>query len=269
LIRAPLSTTSVLDESADAVRVTGAAWAALLILTSLPYRFAQAIFIDRLLELGGEATHYGNLLGSLARWTMGAFVISRCGRAIYARACRLATDSGEAPGAIAWRVPLAALANYLFLSAIVESITWLSLMTCLAFPLCVLLSGFAIGTMEMNEQPSIVMPFRLLAKRTRELRYAAALVLIFACALVVATINVAFAAGIGLALAEASGRVDVPRWTVLLHPDNHRFIAMIIAGGVLAIEPFWIAANVILVRKGGAVESGEELRVWFEELRRA
>src|SRR5439155_13232223 len=106
LIRAPLSTTSVLDESADAVRVTGAAWAALLILTSLPYRFAQAIFIDRLLELGGEATHYGNLLGSLARWTMGAFVISRCGRAIYARAFRLATDSGEAPGAIAWRVPL-------------------------------------------------------------------------------------------------------------------------------------------------------------------
>src|SRR5262249_5342239 len=105
LIRAPLSTTAVLDESADPVRPTGAAWAGLLILTSLPYRFAQVIFVDRLITLGGEATHYGNLLGSLAKWTMGAFVISRCGRAIYARAIRLATDSGTTPGAIAWRVP--------------------------------------------------------------------------------------------------------------------------------------------------------------------
>ena len=57
MIRAPLSTTSVLDESADAVRVTGAAWAALLILTSLPYRFAQAIFIDRLLEQPPDVWH--------------------------------------------------------------------------------------------------------------------------------------------------------------------------------------------------------------------
>src|SRR4051794_30995004 len=96
LIRTPLSTTSVLDEAADAVRVTGAAWAGLLILTSLPYRFLQAIFVDRLFTLGGEATHYGNLLGSLARWTMAAFLISRCGRAVYARATRLGTDGGAA-----------------------------------------------------------------------------------------------------------------------------------------------------------------------------
>ena len=35
------------------------------------------------------------------------------------------------------------------------------------------------------------------------------------------------------------------------------------------IEPFWIAANVLLVRKAGAAESGDDLRVWFEELQRS
>src|SRR5438477_4022515 len=51
LIRAPLSTTAVLDEAADAVRLTAAPWGGLLIITALPYRFAQAIFADRLLAL--------------------------------------------------------------------------------------------------------------------------------------------------------------------------------------------------------------------------
>jgi hypothetical protein len=44
---------------------------------------------------------------------------------------------------------------------------------------------------------------------------------------------------------------------------------MIIAGALLVIEPFWIAANVLLVRKAGAAETGDDLRVWFEELQRS
>src|SRR5690349_16215926 len=52
LIRAPLSTTSVLDESAAVVRATVTPWAALLLATSIPYRFMQIVFADRLIELG-------------------------------------------------------------------------------------------------------------------------------------------------------------------------------------------------------------------------
>ena len=46
MIRAPLSTTSVLDEAADVARLTASPWAALLILTEIPYRFLQAVFVD-------------------------------------------------------------------------------------------------------------------------------------------------------------------------------------------------------------------------------
>src|SRR6185503_12059635 len=49
LIRAPLSTTSVLDESAAVVRATVTPWAALLLATSIPYRFMQIVFADRLI----------------------------------------------------------------------------------------------------------------------------------------------------------------------------------------------------------------------------
>jgi len=34
------------------------------------------------------------------------------------------------------------------------------------------------------------------------------------------------------------------------------------------VEPFWIAAHVVFVRKAGAQERGDDLRAWFEELRR-
>jgi hypothetical protein len=50
---------------------------------------------------------------------------------------------------------------------------------------------------------------------------------------------------------------------------NRRYVLMIIAGALLVIEPFWIAANVLLVRKAGVAESGDDLRVWFEELQRS
>jgi hypothetical protein len=44
---------------------------------------------------------------------------------------------------------------------------------------------------------------------------------------------------------------------------------MTLAGALLIVEPFWIAAQVLLVRKAGAEETGDDLRTWFEELQRA
>src|SRR4051812_40313158 len=63
LIRAPLSTTSVLDETTDAVAHVAAPWGGVLILTSIPYRFLQVLFIERLDALRDSATHYGRALG--------------------------------------------------------------------------------------------------------------------------------------------------------------------------------------------------------------
>src|SRR5438094_331428 len=79
LIRAPLSTTSVLDEMSDAVALAAVPWAGVLVLTSLPYYFLQVLFLERLAEVGNAASHYGRALGALANWTLLAFVVSLWG----------------------------------------------------------------------------------------------------------------------------------------------------------------------------------------------
>src|ERR1700756_1191642 len=132
LIRAPLSTSSVLDEAADTVRKVASPWAALSIVTALPYRFAQAVFADRLIQLGTDAQHRAHYLLMLAGWTMAAFVVSRWGRLVFARAVRLAVESGRAPGAAALRVRFAALLDYLYVSLLMECLSVAMLMTCLA-----------------------------------------------------------------------------------------------------------------------------------------
>ena len=123
MIHAPLSTTSVLDEATDIVSMVASPWAAVVIATSIPYRFLQALFIDRLIEVGGDATHYGTLLGTTANLAIAAFVLALWGRAVFARACRLAASRGEPPAAEAWKVSPVALTSYIFtgtLAAIVE-----------------------------------------------------------------------------------------------------------------------------------------------------
>src|SRR2546428_4589927 len=64
LIHAPLSTTSVLDESTDIVSMVAAPWAAVVIATAIPYRFMQAGFVLRPLGMGCVASRSGNLLGT-------------------------------------------------------------------------------------------------------------------------------------------------------------------------------------------------------------
>jgi len=269
LIRAPLSTTSVLDEAADSVRTVASPWAAVLILTSLPYRFAQVVFTERLLRLGADASRYVNYLSFLATISMFAFVLSRWGRLVFARAVRLAIENGESPGREAWRIKPAVFLNYLYMSAFTELVSIATMVTCLASVCCTMLAGLAIGTAELNDHPSIVAPFRSVAKYRKTFRIVIALMLVFGCALAVAAINVGVAFGIGLWLAKSIQGWDAARWTLLLDPNNRRFMLVIIAGAVIAVEPFWIAAHVTFVRKTGAEQTGDDLRAWFEELRDA
>jgi hypothetical protein len=267
LIRAPLSTTSVLDEAADAAALT-TPWIALLILTELPYRFLQVVFLDQLFALGGEAQHYGAALQSIADLVIVAFVIAVCGRAVYARAVRLASHSGATPGREALRVPMPALLSLLVTSSVTELLFYATFMTCLAVPVLAVVRGLAIGTYELNDAPGVVGPFKLIARYGREARIAAALMLVFAVALLVAFGNVAGSFGIGMWLAGAAG-ARVARWAQLFTMHNRRFVLMTIAGALIAVQPFWIAANVLLVMKAGAAETGEDLRAWFRGLRNA
>src|SRR4051812_8302954 len=216
LIRAPLSTTSVLDESAAVVRATVSPWAGLLLATSIPYRFMQIVFIDRLIELGSKASQYGDVLRTTADVTCVAFLVSLCGRAVYARACRLASESGAAPGREALRVPLTALAGYVFVASIAEAVTYLLFVTGLGIAFGAVLPGLAIGTMESNTEPGIRGPLRRLARYGGRTRIVAAVALVFFCAFVVALLNVATLVSAILSLASTIGGWDSFRWHMLL-----------------------------------------------------
>jgi hypothetical protein len=266
LIRAPLSTTAVLDESTDLVSMIAAPWAAVVIATSIPYRFLQAMFIDRLIEVGGEATHYGTLLGTTADLAIVAFVVSLWGRAVFARACRLAAARGVPPGREAWRVSPVALASSIFTGTLAELVFYTTMWSGIGILLAAVLGGLAIGTMELNERASVFGSIRLIIRYGREGRIVTAMVFVFGCALVIALINVSAIFGLGMWLSDVFLGADVSRWAVLFSGHNRRFVLAAFAGAWIAIEPFWIAANVVLVRKAGAAETGEDLRVWFEEL---
>ena len=246
-----------------------APWTAVLILATLPYRFLQAVFFDQLLEVGPNAAHYGNLLGGTANLIVLSILIALWGRAVYARACRLAMARGAAPGREAWRVPAAALGSYVLTGSAAILIGYISLMTIVGFPVAVMFAGMAIGTMELNERLGVFAPFGQIARNARRVGVPLAFVFIFFCALLVAMVNLGASFGLGIWLASAVGGYDAPQWRLLFSGENRRFVLMLIAGALVLVEPFWIAAHVVFVRKAGAAESGDDLRAWFSELRRA
>jgi len=268
LIRAPLSTTSVLDEAADVVRLA-APWSAVIVLTALPYRFLQAVFFDQLAETGSQASRYGNLLGGTANLIVAAILFAFWGRAVFARACRLAHARGTAPGREAWSVSRAAFASYVLTGSAAFFAGFLTFFTLIGIVVAVMFAGLAIGTMELNERISIVEPFRHITRSARSLAIPAALVFVFFCALVIAFVNLAAAFGLAVWLFTAVAGFDAPHWPALFGFGNRRFALMLLAGALVVVEPFWVAAHVIYVRKAGAQESGDDLRAWFEELRRA
>lgn len=247
--------------------MTAAPWAGLLVATALPYRFLQALFFDQLLEVGGKASQYGRLLGGTANLTVVAILLALWGRAVYARACRLAMGRGATPGRDVWRVPAAALVSYVFTSSVVLLLGPLSVFTCVGVWFVSILAGLAIGTMELNERVSVLEPFRLIGRYART-GALFGLSLVFFCALFVALVNLAAAFALGVWALGALGGFDAPRWELLFTGGNRRFILLLVAGAFVTVEPFWIAAHVVFVRKAGAQERGDDLRAWFEELRR-
>lgn len=269
MIRTQLSTTSVIDDAGEVVSRAGASWAALLAATLIPYRFLQALFFDQLLEVGSDASRYGNLLGGTANMIVASVLLAFFGRAVYARAVRLALGRDSAPGREAWRVSPAAFLSYLLTASAAMFVGYLSLFTIFGFIAAVMLSGLAVGTMELNERPGVVGPFRHIMRYTQRVGVPLALVFVFFCAFMVAFVNLGAAFALGQWLISSIGGFDAPHWNLLYGLGNRRFTLMLIAGALIIVEPFWIAAHVVYVSKAGAAERGDDLRIRFEELKRA
>jgi hypothetical protein len=175
---------------------------------------------------------------------------------------------GSSPGAAALRVPAPALASYILTASTAMLLGYISLFTVLGFGVAVMFSGLAIGTFELNDRVSVFGPFARIFGYTNRIGIPFALMLTFFCAMIVALLNLAVAFEIGKWLVGSIGGFDAPHWQVLFSGGNRRYVLMLFAGAFVIVEPFWIAAHVIYVRKAGAQQSGDDLRTWFDELRR-
>lgn len=265
-----ISVVAVLDDAADLVPREVAGWAGLLALASLPLRFVEAHFLNRLFQLDESATSYVSYLLSLSWLVAFALLPAFWGRAVFARACALAL-SGRAAGRGA---PLRALrpsfpsfAAYAYAATVAELLLVLLGWTGIALPLIALYGGLAAATSYLQERPGPLASLTLPLRTMRSFFPLLGLTAVFGVALGIALLNLFFLFALGLWLAGGASGVDLSWWEVTLSPGNQQYWLLLIACAITVVEPFWIAALVAAVRQVRARESGEDLAAWFADIR--
>lgn len=272
MVRSGISTPSVLDEAVDLVsrRVPGPA--GLLLLTSLPLRFLEAWLANRLLQLGDGASDYVSYLTSLSFLVTLALLPAWWGRAVYARACALALTAGAEGYA---RMPLreqlrlspAGFLAYLYAAAACELLFFAVGWTIVAVPVLALLSGLAAATSYLDERPGFYASLLRVVRHAPPLGVLIGLTLVFCLAVPVAFFNLFVLFQLLVWLASGTTGLDGSWWSVALSFESSQFLLLALAGAVLILEPFWLAALVAAVRRARARQSGEDLASWFSALR--
>jgi hypothetical protein len=258
----------VLDEAAETVAAVAAPFLGLLWLTSLPLRVAQIHFVARLVELGADATHRGVYLGQLALMQTALLVPFAWGRAVFVRACRLGLR-GQWPGAAALRVGAAPFAGYLYVTVLLQTAFWATGWLGVSVPMLVLLSGLAAATHPLIERAGLWEPWRQILRHGVHGLMLSGLLVVMGWAFLVAAVNLHVLFRAGLWLSGAFPGVDTGEWSTLLRPGNTRYLLALVAGAVLALEPYFLAATTVYVHKVASRSSGEDLRLWLQRLRRA
>jgi hypothetical protein len=225
-------------------------------------------FVARVLELDDAAVHYGDYLQGLALATTAALLPSLWGRAVYVRACGLGLRTDAAPGAEALRVRVPALLSYVYVALLVEVLFLALALSVIAVPLLVLAAGVAAATSPHCERPGLLAPLREVGSSLAEGRGLAGILFVFGVAFVAVLANLFFVFQLGLWLAGAVPGLDPTLWETLLSPGNGDFLLVLVAGTILIVEPFWLAALTVFVHRARSRETGEDLRLWFERLRR-
>lgn len=266
-----ISVSGVLDEAVELVarRVTGPA--GLLILTSLPLRFLEAWLLNRLFQLD-EPTEYVNHLISLSVLVSCALLPAFWGRAVYARSCSLAlTGSAAGVARLSWRDRLrlspSGFLSYVYAAAWFELLFVATGWTMVALPVLALFSGLAAAVSPLEVKPGPLSSLIHVVRNARSVALLLGLTLIFLLAVPIAYANLYMLFQLLLWLASGTTGIDAAWWSVALSDQNPQFLLLLLAGALLIVEPFWLAALVAAVRRSRARQSGEDLIAWFAVLR--
>lgn len=259
---------AVLDESVELVSRDVPGWAALLALASLPLRFLEAHFFNRLLQLDESAPQYVTYLISLSWLVAFAFLPAVWSRAVYAHACSIAlSGSRQVPASLALRLPVRTLVSYAYAATVAELLIVALGWTWVAMPVLALYAGLLAATAPLQERPGLLAPLLVPLRRLRSVFSFLGITAVFVLALPIVALNLYVLFQIGLALATGTSGLDLSWWNVALSAENQQFVILVLAGAVTVLEPFWIAALVAAMRRARAQESGEDLAAWFADVR--
>jgi hypothetical protein len=271
-----LSPIGILDDTHAVVQRVAAPWLGVLWLGLLPYRLLQAHFIRELIHLGRSAGEYGTYLEGLA-WALFATLLPAVYvRAVYVRANFLHLESGARVGAEALRVPAAQLLTSLYLALLTEAAFALTAWMFFTVPLLVLPAGLAYAVAARTDRPGLVRPLVDIVRLFAGVKAIAGLEFAFALALGAVFVNIFMAFRLGLWALDALGGDSLSRWELLLRPlepvllpflpGNPLMIVICLAGTLLVVEPFWLAALSVFVHKSNQRQTGEDLRLRFRLL---
>ncbi len=262
-----LAVTSLLNEGEDLVRGLGGRWLGLLVLSQLPWRYAECRFLAHVFELGEEVGDYGALLHLDGLMIAVALPLALYGRAVYVRAAH-AQWSADALGN-AWyplKVPLGSLLNYLAVTLTLEILFLLLGWTVIALLPLAGLAGLAAATSVLSGRPGLAAAWRRIFEAHRFPRALFGLGLVIGLALLVAWINLLALLEVGVWLVGGPLGIDLASWRILWSTDNPYFLFWVWAGARILVEPFWLASHVALVNRVRSRSSGEDLRRRFAEL---
>lgn len=257
----------LLDRAANLVAREVPERTALCVLAVLPWRLLQVWWLHRLIEVAATATQHGRYLASLSLWTVGALPLAFWGRAQLARGCSIALSGEDATLArsrfgLPWRQYLSGLYAALVAAALYPAIGWMIF----PLPLVALYSGLAAASAPYQEKPGLWAPIATAARGFTSPRLLAGLWFTAGVGVLVAAVQLFVIFSLGLdAVQTALGLSDV-WWEQALSAENRLYVLLVFAGACLAVEPFWIAGLSIVVQRGRARASGDDLAGWLAEL---
>lgn len=263
---ASLAVPELLSDAEALTARVGAGWLGVLWLTALPLRLLQAHFLDRLIELSETAGGYGNYLGELSLAIGIAFLLALWGRALYVRACSLALGAGRRPGREVLRLPAGPFFNYVYVALALELMMLALALTILPVPIFILLAGIAAGGWELTGAPHLLRPWGAIFEHARRFIALLGAQLVLGLAFLVVGLNLFMLFYLALWVGTGAAGLDLARWQVLLSFDNPSFLWLVAAGALVLLEPFWLAACTVHVRRTRARTSGEDLRSWWAGL---
>lgn len=271
-----LSPIGILDDTHGAVQRVAAPWLGVLWLGLLPYRFLQAHFIRELVHLGARAGEYGTYLEGLAWALFGTLIPAVYVRAVYVRATLLELQSGARVGAEALRVPPAPLLTSMYLALLSEVAFAMTAWMFVTVPLLALPAGLAYAAAARLDRPGLIRPLGEILRLMSGVKALFGLVFAFTLSLGAVFVNLFMAFRMGLWALDALGGDSLSRWELLLRPAHPLFLSFLpgdplmivicLAGTLLIVEPFWLAALSVYVHKANQRQTGEDLRLRFRLL---